>query len=515
MRIFKHFVTFFSVLLLLITTGCDQGAVVRTDSSNIDTNANIGSDGVSSDSSGYIPNQYIVVFKNIDHGKISSRVADKVDQITNSVMEKNGISEENIMNRYKYSIHGFTAKLNQSQLEALKRDSRVDHITQDHIFDYNPLSEVSANSAKINTTSSGSQIIPWGITKVNGPLDGTGKRAWIIDTGVDLDNSDLNVDVTNSISFVQGESPNDLIGHGTHVAGILAAKNNSIGVVGVAAGATVVAVKVLHVDSYQNKYSEIIEGIDYVAGKASPGDIVNVSLGDPSPDNSDVDNAVINAANNGIRFVIAAGNESQSANNVTPARVEHSNVWTVSAFDSSNIFASFSNFDNPPIEYSSPGVNIESLAIGSGTTVKSGTSMSAPHIAGLLLASNFGTQTDGHVNNDPDGNSDPILVARLVKISGPNTLSTGEQGTWTASVVGNSNDYSYEWYFKSDDTNDQWDGPVGNNSTTYSTTMYSFDGYLDIKVVVSDGLGRTDDSVQHVYCPDCQIGGGGGPLSTE
>lgn len=339
----------------------------------------------------------------------------------------------------------------------------------------------------------------------------------MLDTGIDLDHPDLNVDVGSSASFVAGESADDGHGHGTHVAGTIAAKNNSTGVVGVAVDADVVSVKVCN--SYGQCYTSNLDaGVDYIASNYSPGDVANISLGWPITGSLRVDlalsvleNTIETAADDGLKFAIAAGNESQHANNKSPARIEYNNVWTVSAHDENDVFAWFSNYGNPPIEYSNPGVDIHSLWRNGGTNTIDGTSMAAPHIAGLLLASPNGITNDGFVTNDPDGNPDPIAIADIylsVSITGPSSLAVGQQGTWSASVSGGDGNYAYKWYYRSDDTNDLWDGPV-NYTSTYSTQMYSFDKYLDLRVNVNDGAGRSGSDTHHVFCSDCEPGGGG------
>jgi len=131
-----------------------------------------------------------------------------------------------------------------------------------------------------------------------------------------------------------------------------------------------------------------------------------MSLGGPTSDA--LDTAVEAAAAAGIKMVLAAGNSSDDANNSSPARVQANNVYTISAMDSNDNFASFSNFGNPPIEYAQPGVSILSTWKSGGYNTISGTSMAAPHAAGVLLLG--GNTTDGTVNNDPDGTADPILV---------------------------------------------------------------------------------------------------------
>ncbi|NMG27540.1 S8 family serine peptidase [Aromatoleum evansii] len=246
---------------------------------------------------------------------------------------------------------------------------------------------------------------PWGVTRVGGAGDGTGRTAWVIDTGIDFEHPDLNVDIARSKSFlVRGKTTaDDGNGHGTHVAGTIAAKNDTCDVVGVAAGATVVAVRVLD-NSGSGSYSGVIKGIDYVAQVAKAGDVANMSLGGGY--SASLNAAVENAAGKGIFFSLAAGNESDDAARYSPASASGANIYTVSAIDGADNFASFSNYGNPPVDCAAPGVNVVSTKNGGGVTSYSGTSMAAPHVAGILL---LGTPTtSGTVKGDRDSNPDPI-----------------------------------------------------------------------------------------------------------
>ncbi len=256
------------------------------------------------------------------------------------------------------------------------------------------------------------QEIPFGITRVNGGFaPASGKTACIIDTGIDLDHPDLNVDKLNSISFVltgkDYDSADDQNGHGTHVAGTIAAIDNKRDVIGVAAGATVVSVRVLDRRG-SGTWSGVRAGIGYVATKRVGGrllcDVANLSLGGGK--NDSVDAKVVEAAVAGVMFAIAAGNSGADANNYSPARVEHDGVYTVSAVDSGDVFAYFSNWGNPPIEYAAPGVSVLSLWKNGGMKTISGTSMAAPHVAGLLLLGSIATDNrtaigDTHDYRDP------------------------------------------------------------------------------------------------------------------
>jgi len=250
------------------------------------------------------------------------------------------------------------------------------------------------------------QETPWGIARVNGGGAGSFKTAWIIDTGLDFGHPDLNTDISRSANFVEREtSPADLNGHGTHVAGTIAAIDNNIGVIGVAPGALVVAVRVLNRRG-SGSNSGVIAGVDYVAQHGQAGDVANMSLGGGI--STALDTAVVNASAGGVRFALAAGNEGDNANNHSPGRANGPNVYTVSAFAIGDKWASFSNFGNPPIDFAEPGVSIKSTWVGSAYNTISGTSMATPHLAGLLLAG--AVRSGGAVTGDPAAPADTIGV---------------------------------------------------------------------------------------------------------
>lgn len=332
-----------------------------------------------------------------------SKKKDKVASTVAKLLNKLDLSDSEVDYVYTTALKGFAVKLPPGQVKKLQEEPMVSRIEEDQVI---ALSPIVINAKPGGGSTQPSQSTPWGITRVNGGVSGVGKTVWVIDTGIDLNHPDLNVDVARSANFVTRDtSPDDLNGHGTHVAGTIAALNNSIGVIGVAPGASVVAVRVLDRRG-SGTTSGVIAGIDYVAANGSSGDVANMSLGGGV--STSLDNAVIAAAATGVKFALAAGNESDDANNHSPARANGANIYTVSAMDSNDTFAYFSNYGNPPIEYCEPGVSIYSCYKDGGYATLSGTSMATPHLAGLLALG--AVKNGGTVKSDPDGNADIIGV---------------------------------------------------------------------------------------------------------
>lgn len=311
---------------------------------------------------------------------------------------------------YRSALKGFAARMPAAaaaRLAAANPD--IAHYEADAIAFAFPRPPGAGNGGGTDTSGGCTpQTTPWGVARVGGPGNGAGRNAWVIDTGIDLEHADLNVDLARSANFVlRGKnSPDDGNGHGTHVAGTIGAIDNGCDVVGVAAGATLIAIRVLD-NSGSGTYSGVIAGVDYVAAHGAPGDVANMSLGGPRSEA--LNDAVVGAASQGIYFALAAGNEKDDAANYSPASAEHSNIYTVSAIDAADRFAtSFSNHGNPPIDCAAPGVAVLSTRNGGGTTTFSGTSMAAPHVAGILALGLPGN--GGPASADPDGMPDPICV---------------------------------------------------------------------------------------------------------
>lgn len=285
---------------------------------------------------------------------------------------------------YKHAIKGFAITVpNEQALEGIKKNPHVSYVEQDQIV------------------QAFAQSIPTGINRMDADLssalsgDGAGSVSVdiaVIDTGIDLTHPDLRV--WDQVTYVWFTSNgNDDNGHGTHVAGIAAAYDNSAGVVGVAPGARLWAVKVLDY-SGSGYLSWIISGIDYVTAHASEIEVANMSLGFQGSTSSG-DQAINNSVAAGVTYVVAAGNSSKDASSFWPAK--NPNVITVSAvadgdgrcgglgfntsYGADDTFASFSNYGSV-VDIAAPGVQIWSTYLNGGYNTLSGTSMASPHVAG-------------------------------------------------------------------------------------------------------------------------------------
>jgi subtilisin len=241
---------------------------------------------------------------------------------------------------------------------------------------------------------------------------GTGIGVAVLDTGIDLKHPDLAQNIVNGGKncIDPSRSAQDDNGHGTHVAGTVAAVNNGIGVVGAASEARLIPVKILD-SKGSGSWSSIICGVEWVIANAAQYNIkvVNMSLGGEGQEgdrncgysNNDVlHQTICRARDAGITFVVAAGNSNKHTKTFTPASYDDA-VITVSALADSDgaigsrgpstsagaddTFASFSNYGDA-VDVGAPGVNIKSTALGGGYTTMSGTSMASPLVAGAVAA---------------------------------------------------------------------------------------------------------------------------------
>jgi subtilisin len=374
---------------LLVMAGCKKE---KNDSSRPEQDDCV--QGRSASDGEIITGKYIIAYKS----SLTSRGINtqRLDEMNRDALSRNNISQSALEKTFEGTVAGFVAKLSDEEVIKLRNDENIEAIEPDRII-----------SLSTCFTVVEPRLLTWNISRV-GYGDGTGKKAWVIDTGIDFDHPDLNVDKIKSRSFIPGvTSADDENGHGTHVAGVIGAKNNTFGVLGVASGATLISLRVLDKDG-KGTLSNIIQALGYISNNASAGDVVNMSVGDEEGISEILDQQVQGTAAKGIYFAIAAGNEHDLANKYSPGRANGSTIFTVSAVDSLDRFASFSNYGNDVVDYAAPGVRILSTYHGNRYAYMSGTSMAAPHMAGLLLLKGGSITTSGKAQNDPDGNGDRI-----------------------------------------------------------------------------------------------------------
>jgi subtilisin family serine protease len=274
-----------------------------------------------------------------------------------------------VLHTYEHALKGYAARLSAERVEDVEADPDVDYVEQD------------------GQMGIAAQTLPWGINKVDADLSSTlagngsgavsNVNAYIIDTGV-YKHSDLNV--VNHVNFAGGQN-DDCNGHGTHVAGSAAARDNTSYVVGITPSAPLTGVKVLNCQG-SGTTSGVIKGVDWVTANAKKPAVANMSLGGGKSDS--LDTAVKNSAARGIFYAVAAGNNSGNACDKSPARAgagTNNGIMTVAATDSADKEASFSNY-GPCVDIWAPGVSILSTKRGGGTKTMSGTSMASPHGAG-------------------------------------------------------------------------------------------------------------------------------------
>ena len=337
-----------------------------------------------------ISGQYIVVLKD--------DVKD-VDLVVGDIEKKHGGGHIAV---YHYALKGFAVTMSSEEADKVKRDPRVEFVTEDR--EVNILGRLESTK-KIAPLA---QVVSTGIRRigaVSSTAKGLGITVAVIDTGIDLTHPNLAGNILNSgTSCIRRTTANDDNGHGTHVAGTIAALNNGIGVVGVAPQAKLIPVKVLGRNG-SGTWSSVICGIDWVTAHASQYNIkvANMSLGGSgtsdnkcgNTNNDPLHKAICRSRDAGVTYVVAAGNDSTDVLNSVPAAYNDS-VITVSALADSDglaggkgvatsygpddTFATFSNFGSV-VDLGAPGVSIFSTWKGGSYATLSGTSMASPHVA--------------------------------------------------------------------------------------------------------------------------------------
>ncbi len=246
----------------------------------------------------------------------------------------------------------------------------------------------------------------WGVQKIAAKAvhdsgnKGNGVKVCIIDSGIDVNHPELSANYIGGYDFVNNDSdPNDDNGHGTHVAGTIAARLNSVGVVGVAPEAQILAYKILDA-SGSGTFSSAIAAIEACVNAG--GKVTNNSYGASQDPGTQVKAAFDNAYNAGVLHVAAAGNATVFTCNAVSYPARYDSVIAVAATGSNDAVASWS-CRGPEVELAAPGVNVYSAYPDDTYATASGTSMASPHAAGLA-ALVFGCgltdlNSDGTVNN--------------------------------------------------------------------------------------------------------------------
>ncbi|CAE6482982.1 hypothetical protein ACGC1H_003461 [Rhizoctonia solani] len=346
-----------------------------------------------------IPGSYIVKFKD---GSLT-------ETIWSNLVETLHSSGSSITYDYRSLMPACALKLNEAALSAIQRMPQVEYIEQDSIMS---LSEHDDEPAPLDLASFATVGRDALVRRTD---DKCGKRGegvivYGIDTGVYIEHYCFGGRASHGANFAGDDNDNDGNGHGTHTAATAVCEK-----FGVATKAKLVAVKVLGANG-SGSTSGVMAGVkwasDHYKGQEMPA-VATMSLGGLF--SQAMNDAVKSAIDIGLHFTIAAGNDNLPAKLYSPASVEQAN--TIGAVDSENKKASFSNF-GPTVDVWALGVNVESAWITGPDSSKalSGTSMSTPHVAGILASalSNHGRKSPKQLSDALEQNAMPITDPLLL-----------------------------------------------------------------------------------------------------
>ncbi|ASP37448.1 alkaline serine protease [Bacterioplanes sanyensis] len=359
---------------------------------------------ITASSSNAIENSYIVIYEN--NTMSLSSAEDFVTQQSNLLQTQFGVR---VQTQWHGAVNGVLVEASAQQAEAIAQQAGVALVEQNQRVQIDPQEAVQNNAT-------------WGLDRIdqrdlpldstyNYDFDGSGVTAYVIDTGVRNSHVEFGTRSRNGYDFVDNDNnSDDCNGHGTHVAGTIGGSTY-----GVAKNVDIVGVRVLSC-SGSGTTAGVINGVNWVANDASGPAVANMSLGGGV--SQALDSAVEAAVQSGVSFIVAAGNSNADACNSSPARA--TNAVTVGSTTSSDSRSSFSNYGTC-LDIFAPGSSITS-AWHTGDNVTrtiSGTSMAAPHVAGVaaLLLSEDASLTPAQV------------TASLVARSSANKVSDPRSGS--------------------------------------------------------------------------------------
>lgn len=309
------------------------------------------------------------------------------------VQQKLSITKSAVKAEYADVLCGFLANLSVEEVKQLKLNPNIQGVYQDFQIDLPELAIETPVDIEVYK-----QRIDCAVSNAGGPVNGSSKPTWIwiVDTGIAGAHPDLNVvdDTPYAIAIWEGESWYDRFGDGTLIAGVAAAKDNSIGVVGVSSGAWVVPVDVF------NEYgtatlSSILAGLNHVSMLCIPNDVVALPIHIGPTENCEsfcpaIRDAVLNLGNAGTWVVIAAGDEHDSAQRFFPGCINGDHVVTVSSVRCDQSYCNTSNWNwpgaTPVIDWVATGVNVYSTVPPDKYKAVTGTDMAAAVVAGIIHA---------------------------------------------------------------------------------------------------------------------------------
>lgn len=309
-----------------------------------------------------IPDQYLVVLK--------------PDVSAAELLGKLGVQP---LFSYSKVFPGFAAKLNSLQLATVRNTPGVQAVEQDAVVTALDVDTMDDKATAPRAPAS------WGLDRIDQrdlPLnnayttshDGAGVTAYIVDSGIDFTHNEFGGRARPGFDAINdGRNGADCHGHGTHVAGTVGGTTY-----GVAPKVNLVSVRVLGCDG-RGSWSGIVAGFDWLASHAAKPAVANVSLGGTPPTQA-VDTAADAVTDAGVFTSVAGGNDAADACNYSPARA--SKVFTIGATTNTDGYASYSN-RGQCIQLLAPGTDIVSAKAGGGSVAHSGTSMAAPHVAGV------------------------------------------------------------------------------------------------------------------------------------